>query len=223
MSLPIFPMLAGQGWSVHKRPTFSTIVANHASGREVRESLYVNPIWQFEVNFDGLDSTTSGQYGGLGAQSMQALMGLFLQCQGQFSPFIYYDPTDYFATGQLIGAGDGATTTFQIARTLGGFTEPVIAPVTAATTLNFPGQGAVPASAPTLSVAGSVLSGSAYSITSPGGVVTFASPPAIGAALTWTGAYGFLCRFDADDLDFEQFMANLWKLESVKFRSLRAQ
>ena len=53
--------------------------------------------------------------------------------------------------------------------------------------------------------------------------MTFASAPASGAALTWSGKFGFLCRFDADDLDFEQFMANLWKADGVKFRSLRAQ
>ena len=37
---PSFPSLAGQGWSVHKKPIFSTIVASHVSGREVRDALY---------------------------------------------------------------------------------------------------------------------------------------------------------------------------------------
>ena len=40
---------------MHKKPTFATIVASHVSGREVRDALYVNPIWQFELTFDGLD------------------------------------------------------------------------------------------------------------------------------------------------------------------------
>ena len=52
---PLIPALPGQGWSVHKKPTFATIVASHVSGREVRDALYVNPIWQFELTFDGLD------------------------------------------------------------------------------------------------------------------------------------------------------------------------
>ena len=55
---PSFPTLAGIGWSVHKKPLFSTLVASHASGREVRDALYRNPIWQFELTFDALSSFT---------------------------------------------------------------------------------------------------------------------------------------------------------------------
>ena len=53
---PSFPTLTGLGWSVHKKPLFSTIVAAHVSGREVRNALYQNPIWQFELTYEGLDS-----------------------------------------------------------------------------------------------------------------------------------------------------------------------
>ncbi len=84
---PTFPALPGQGWSVHKRPAFATIVASHVSGREVRDALFRNPIWQFELTFDGLASD-SVSYPGLGAESLQSLMGLFLQCQGQFGTFL---------------------------------------------------------------------------------------------------------------------------------------
>src|ERR1700687_5842477 len=90
---PSFPALPGQGWSVHKKPTFSTLVASHVSGREVRDALYQNPIWQFELRFDGLGSD-SVAYPGVGAQSLQSLMGLYLQCQGQYGTFLYSDPTD---------------------------------------------------------------------------------------------------------------------------------
>ncbi len=90
---PSFPSLAGQGWSVHKKPIFSTIVASHISGREVRDALYQNPIWEFEVTFDGLGSD-SITYPGVGAQSLQAIMGLYLQCLGQYGTFLYTDPTD---------------------------------------------------------------------------------------------------------------------------------
>ncbi len=121
------PILAGQGWSVHKKPTFATLVAPHASGREVRSALYTNPIWKFEATYDGLDSSPS-TYPGLGGSSLQSLMGLFLQCQGQFGTFLYYDPTDYSLTNQPFGVGDGTTTAFPLLRTLGGFSEPIVAP-----------------------------------------------------------------------------------------------
>jgi hypothetical protein len=121
---PSFPTLAGQGWSVHKKPSFNTIVANSASGREVRDSLWQYPLWEFELVFDGLDSSSSN-YPGLGAQSLQSLMGLFLQSAGQLGTFLYADPTDNAATNQGIATGDGSTTTFTMGRSLGGFTEPV--------------------------------------------------------------------------------------------------
>ena len=60
---PSFPTLAGLGWSVHKKPVFSTVVASHVSGREVRDALYQNPIWQFELTFDALSSSPTSYPG----------------------------------------------------------------------------------------------------------------------------------------------------------------
>jgi hypothetical protein len=200
---PSFPTLSGQGWSVRKKPVFSTIVAQHVSGREVRDALYQNPIWQFEVVFDGLDSS-NGSFPGLGANSLQALMGLFLQCQGQYGTFLYTDPTDSSASSSTVFAtGDGVTTAFTLSRFMGPFLEP-IGWVTSLTQVE---------------VAGSVL-GSGWSLSVPN-TLAFTSPPADGASIGATFAYAFQCRFDADDLDFEQFMSNLWKADSVKFRSVR--
>jgi hypothetical protein len=199
---PLFPALPGQGWSVHKKPTFATIVASHVSGREVRDALYVNPIWQFELTFDGLASDAAS-YPGLGAQSLQALMGLFLQCQGQWGTFLYVDPTDNSVNAQAVAIGDGATTSFTLARALGGFLEPV----------------GWATSVSQVSVGGAAQS-AGWSLAAPNSLV-FATPPASGAAIAASFAYAFLCRFDDDAAEFEQAMQNLWRLESLKFRSVR--
>ena len=411
----VFPLLAGQDVRFTKKPTFATIVAPHVSGREVRDALYQNPIWAFEVSFNALDSSPGNIYGGgVGSQSLQAIMGLFLQCQGQYGTFVVYDPTDYAVAAQGFGTGDGATTTFQLLRSLGGFAEAVSQPwapstfgvipvpgntayapmnvyknsaalasglglsamtltgsqtdpnggalavllaentatnvhdgsrasipivagspvtfsaylkqgglrycelildngsgngfgatfdlsgggvtasghlgapssltatITAASggffrcavsgvidsvsatarasivsnnnttpwnwypsyagstsntvTAAFPqvelaaSPGAPTAYKPTLAalaygqpsitVGGTYLDPSAYAISN--GVVTFTTPPGSGAALQWTGYFGFLCRFDDDAAEFEQFMSQLWQAKSLKFRSLRA-
>jgi hypothetical protein len=199
---PAFPNLPGQGWSVHKKPSFATLIAGHVSGREVRDALYQNPIWQFELAFGGLASD-SASYPGLGAQSLQSLMGLFLQCQGQFGTFLYTDPTDNCATAQIVATGDGATTNFALARALGGFLEPV---------------GWV-TSVSQVTIGGAVQS-SGWSLATPNSLV-FASAPAAGASIAASFSYAFECRFDDDALDFEEFMANLWAAQSVKFRSVR--
>jgi hypothetical protein len=313
---PSFPVLSGQGWSVRKKPTFATIVAKHVSGREVRDPLYANPIWQFELTFDALDGTANNQYGGLGAQSLQSLMGLFLQSQGQYGSFLFTDPTDNAVSNGAIASGDGVTTAFAFSRAMGGFFEPVGwvtsvssvalngvptpaagAPVPAAPSLSAVASGALaaatyyarityvtasgettPSGEASLALAANqvlnvgspitasgVIGWNVYVATSSGGetkqnaspiaigtawrepntglivgaappasnttgwslttpnTLTFAGPPVSGVPITASFAYAFLCRFDADDLEFEQFMANLWRAGSVKFRSLRQQ
>ncbi|MBV8474052.1 MAG: DUF2460 domain-containing protein [Hyphomicrobiales bacterium] len=199
---PAFPSLPGQGWSVHKKPTFATIVARHVSGREVRDALYQYPIWQFELTFDGLASDATS-YPGLGADSLQSLMGLFLHCQGQLGTFLYADPTDSSATDQGIAIGDGTTTTFPFARALGGFLEPV-GWVTNVSQV----------------IVGGAVQHSGWSLSTPNSLV-FAAAPASGAVIAASFSYAFQCRFDDDAADFEQFMQNLWTLQSLKFRSVR--
>jgi hypothetical protein len=199
---PSFPTLAGQGWSVHKKPVFSTLVASHVSGREVRDALYQNPIWQFELTFDALSSSPTS-YPGAGANSLQALMGFFLQMQGQFGTFLYADPTDSAATNTTFATGDGTTTVFTFSRFMGAFLEPV-GWVTSVSNvfLNNVNQ----------------LSG--WSSSAPNSLV-FAAAPGSGVSIAATFTYAFECRFDSDDQDFEQFMSNLWQVDSIKFKSVR--
>jgi hypothetical protein len=201
---PSFPTLSGQDISFHKKPIFKTLVADHVSGREVRSALYQNPIWEFELAFNALDGTSSGQYGFLGPESLQSLMGLYLACQGSYSPFLYTDPTDSIASNQSLGTGDNATTAFTFARTLGGFTEPV-GWVTAVSAVFLNGLNQA----------------SGWSLSAPNSLF-FGSAPAAGVSITASFTYAFQCRFSDDKLDFEQFTANLWKADSVKFRSVRA-
>ena len=199
---PSFPTLAGLGWSVHKKPVFSTIVASHASGREVRDPLYQNPIWQFELTFDAMDSTAN-TYPGAGANSLQALMGFFLECQGQYGTFLYDDPTDSAVINGALAPGDGSTTTFTFIRYVGAFSEPV-GWVTSVSNVYLNG----------------VNQASGWSVSTPNSLV-FASAPGSGVAISATFAFAFECRFDSDDQDFEQFMSALWKAESVRFKSVR--
>ena len=201
---PLFPQLAGQGWSVHKRPTSSTRVASHVSGREVRVALFATALYEFEVTFDGLDATGQGQFANLGSQGLQQLMGLFLSVQGQFGTFLYEDPTDNTVLGQELGLGDGATIQFTFARTLGGWNE-VVGWVT--NLIN-------------VYVAGSVVPPSSYFVIEPNTLV-FNSAPASGQQVLADFSYAFNCRFLSDQADFKNFMQGLWSVSSLKFRSVK--
>lgn len=197
---PTFPTLPGQGSSVHKKPLFSTRVASHVSGREVRAGLYAHALYEFELTFDGLDF--SGGFLGLQAQSLQTLIGFFLTAQGQLNSFLYVDPTDSAVSGQTVGTGDGTTTAFMLGRAIGGYFEPV-SYVTGISSVTVNG----------------VATG-AYAFTAPN-TITFSSAPASGAAIAWTGTYAFQCRFLDDQMDFEEFASGAWQNKSIKFRSIR--
>jgi uncharacterized protein (TIGR02217 family) len=201
---PSLPTLPGLAWSRHKKPGFSTRVASHVSGHEVRVALMSYPLYEFEAVYNGLASTATTAFAGLGSTSLQSLMGFFLQLQGQFGTFLYTDPDDNAVTGQVFATGDGTTTSFTMMRTLGGFLEPV----GWVTTLS------------NVYLNGSAQSGSAYSLTTPN-TLTFTSAPGSGVVVSADFAYAFNCRFLDDQMDFEEFMSSLWKLESMKFRSVK--
>jgi hypothetical protein len=201
---PALPTLAGLSWSRHKKPAFSTRVASHVSGREVRVALMAYPLYEFEAVYSGLASNATAAFAGLGSSSLQTLMGFFLQLQGQFGTFLYTDPDDNTVTGQVFGAGNGSTTAFTMSRTLGGFLEPV---------------GWVTSIA-NVYLNGTAQSGSAYTLTTPN-ALTFGTAPGNGVTVAADFSYAFNCRFLDDQMDFEEFMSNLWTLDSMKFRSVK--
>jgi uncharacterized protein (TIGR02217 family) len=199
---PLLPTLPGLSWSRHKKPAFNTRIASHVSGREVRVPLMAYPLYEFEAKY-GLTSSAT-LFAGLQANSLQTLMGFFLQLQGQAGTFLYVDPDDNAVTRQFLGDGDGTTTTFQFVRALGGFVEPV-SWVTAINNVYLNGAAQAPSS---------------YSLVQPN-TLNF---PGIGAGIAITAdfSFAFNCRFLEDQMDFEEFMANLWRLDSVKFRSVKS-
>jgi hypothetical protein len=196
-----FPALPGLSWSVHKRPSFSTRVASHVSGREVRLPFYAVTLYEFELTIEGMDS--SGAYPGLRVNSLQSLMGLYIKCQGQFGTFLYTDPTDNAVTGQAIATGDGSTTVFTFVRTLGGATEPA-SWVTSVSNVYLNG----------------VNQSSGWTLTTPN-TLTFMTAPGNLVAITASFSYAFNCRFLDDQEDFENIMNGLWQLRSLKFRSVK--
>jgi hypothetical protein len=202
-----FPSLPGLSWSVHKRPTFSTRVASHVSGREVRLPFYAVTLYEFELTIEGLDS--AGSFPGLGVNSLQALMGLYLQCQGQVGTFLYTDPTDNAQTAFIAttpATGDGTTTIFTLNRSLGSGANVEAEPVSWITG--------------TPVVQDNGVAAGAFTVSAPN-MITFATAPLAGHAITATCTYAFNCRFLNDQLDFENFMSGLWKVESLKFRSVK--
>jgi uncharacterized protein (TIGR02217 family) len=197
----MFPNLPGRSWSIKRTPMFSTKVATHVSGREVRLAQYAHGLYQWELTFEGLASDASAQ--GLFANSMQMLLDIYVAAQGQAGTFVYVDNADNFVKGAAVGTGDGVTTTFPLYRRLILTSEPV-SYCTYIYAVYIDG----------------VKQMNDWNLVQPSSV-KFSGPPSANSVITADFTYGWLCRFMDDEIEFEQFMSNLWAVKSLKFKSVK--
>jgi uncharacterized protein (TIGR02217 family) len=197
VSNAVFPgtlaSMPGLAWSVTKVPTFNTKSQLSVGNAELRASFTPYPLWKWTLVYSVLIQ-------GAPFAHYETLLGFYLERLGSFDSFLYDDPSDDAVVDQPFGVGDGATTTFQLVRTLGGFTEPVYN-VNAITAVKVAGT-------PT----------SAY--TQAGGLINFSSAPAAAAALTWTGSYYWRVHFSDDTNTFEQFAYQYWTLKAISLTSI---
>ncbi|GHH09387.1 hypothetical protein GCM10008023_06010 [Sphingomonas glacialis] len=196
----MFPLLIGQSFLVSKRQIWSTAITTASNGRERRRSLWSYPKWSFKVSYEVLrDRPTQ--------RDVDRLVTFFNIQAGRRLNFTFYDPGDNTVEAQQFGTGDGVTTQFQLIRSKTFAGEPFDEPVRAVV-----GE-------PMILLNGAVVALSSTSINT--GLVTFATPPATGATLTWSGQFLFLCRFDQDDLDLTQMMEGLWSQSGLSFMTDR--
>ena len=196
---PLFPPLPAPGWSMRIAPRFATRAALHVSGREARAGRFLAPLWSIELEYDLLRMVSPNE-------ELQAVLGFFAQSTGENAAFYFAPPALSPATAQVLGTGDGARTTFAFTVSIGGF---ALAPA---------GIGTVSA----LCLDG-VASGGGFTIDSaPVPSVSFSTPPGSGVVVTASFDWYLLCRFADDDLDSEEFMAQLYALQSLRLTSVRS-
>lgn len=197
MSEEVFPDLPGLTWDGAKSPEFRTTIVPGADGSETPIANWANPLWHWTLKYELLRDDATDE--------LRTLMGFFLRRLGRADDFLYDDPSDNAVTGQLLGIGNGATTTFQAVRSFGGFVEDV-------KNLKVP---------PVIYVAGVPVT-SGWSVNSKG-LITFAEPPANGAVITADLKYYWRVRFDADMAEFNEFAEALWEMQELKLVSKRRQ
>lgn len=197
MSNLVLPTLPGMTFPVEKTPSWKTIIQTATSGKETRIGYWSFPLWGWSLPFEFLRNDPANSH-----DELWPLVGFFNLHFGAFDSWLFNDPDDNAVTNQAFGTGTGSATQFQLARTKGGFVEPV-------TNLN---------GSPTIKING-VVQGSGYSISN--GLVTFTSPPANGAALTWTGSFYWRCRFKEDAITASKFVALIWELQKLEFVSVK--
>jgi hypothetical protein len=197
MSQLIFPAnLPGRTWPQSRTVLAPPVVIKTTpSRREFRARDSTVPLYLYSLPFSFLRIEAA-------RPDWQTLMGFYNRVGGTFDDWLFDDRDDNTATAQLFGVGDGVTVTFQLARTLGGFLEPIY------------GLNGVPA-----------ITKDGVGITplniSPLGAVTFAAAPSVGALLRWTGAFYWRCRFTNDSLEFAKSSASFYECKKVEFMTVK--
>ena len=158
-------------------PAFSTAVVETVAGREVRNADWSAARLRWNVA-TGLRRRAD----------VEALIAFFRARMGRAHGFRFKDWSDFAAASQVLGTGDGALTTFQLVKRYGS------GGVTATRILTRPVAGTVKVYRDEVEA----LSG--WSVDLATGLVTFASPPADGVAITADCAFDVPVRFDTDAL-----------------------
>lgn len=200
MSTAVFPVLNGQGLPVERTPMWSTSVQRAVSGKRTAIAFWTYPIYKWSLTMNYLRAAAA--FG-----ELQALEGFFNNRKGAFDSFLWNDADDNAVTSQALGVGDGVKTTFQLQRTFGGFTMPVLAPNTVS------------------HVKVNGVDGGGWSVTSWGsatpGLVTLPAPAPNGQSVTADFSFYFPCEFLADDLTFSKFLAQIYSAKTVEFQSIK--
>lgn len=194
MTLPVFAPPPGLTFPVGRKPMFQTLHQESVSGKDNPIQLWPYPRRQWTIDFDLLRSDAA-------FLELQYMEGFFNSVAGSARAWLFSDPDDNAVTGQPFGLGDGANAQFGLVRAFGGFVDPIFAPVPT----------------PTIYVDG--LPAVNFSLGAQG-LITFTSPPAIGAILTWTGSFNWVVRFDSDELPLSKFMDTFFELRKLSFTTV---
>lgn len=201
MTAAIFPSMPGLKWGTVKSPMWATGIQKTASGRELRAAFYSFPRYKISLGYEVLRSGALAE--------LQAMVGFFNARKGSFESFLYLDPEDNAVVNQQFGVGVAGQTQYQLVRAYGGYVEPVQAPQLVV-------HGGT---APVVMING-VVQTTGFAVAE-SGVVTFATAPAAGAVLSWSGSYYWRCRFMQDSVDFERFLYQLWALKKIELITLK--
>lgn len=165
------------GWS--GGPEFKTNIIELANGHERRNGGWAQGRHRYMLPFNNIEPD---QY--------RAVRQMFEVCRGQLHAFLYRDRLDAVAVNEIIAAGDGVTTEFQLVKTsvIDGILYRRI--VTA-----FADEDVIE-----LLVNGAPAG--AYVLDRDRGLVRFSTPPGVGLTIAWSGPFAVWVRFANDWLPF---------------------
>jgi len=158
-------------------PEFSTDIVITHGGQEKRN-----------INWSAARAKYNISYGIKAQAQLDSVIAFFRARKGKAVGFRFKDWSDYKATGEIIGTGDGAKTQFQLTKTYTSGAGAEIRNITK------------PVSGTEKIYIDSVLQASGFSIDTTTGVVTFSTPPASAEVISADFEFDVPVRFDTDRL-----------------------
>ncbi len=158
-------------------PEYATDVVASSSGFEQRN-----------VNWSEARARYNVAHGVKTKAQLDALIAFFRARKGRAYGFRFKDWTDYQASGEALGTGDGVRTQFQLVKHY------VSGSVTETRTIKKPVSGSV------MVYKNAVLQSGGVSVDAVTGLVTFTAAPAAGQAITASFEFDVPVRFDTDKL-----------------------
>lgn len=179
-------------------PEFATSVVATASGYEQRNINWSSARGRWDVA-SGLKKKTQ----------LDTLIAFFRARKGRAHGFRFKDWTDFKATAQALGTGNGTITTFQLIRTYssGGATD--------VRTITKPVAGTVK-----VYLAG-VLQASGWSVNVTTGVITFTTAPGNNVAVSADYEFDVPVRFDTDRMAVTIEQVNLHQWSGIPIVEIR--
>lgn len=182
-------------------PGFSTTITELASGFEQRNADWAKARMGFDIGYGIQDK-----------QGFQEVIKFFYARRGRLYGFRFKDWSDYEATDELIGTGNGTDTQFQLQKTYsdagGSYVRFINKPVTGTVTIY---------------VDDVEVDAADYTVDYTTGVVTFDAAVGNGDVVTADFEFDVPVRFDVDKADVELLWSDAGSVPNIPIVELRQQ
>lgn len=177
-------------------PEYRTTIKTLRSGGEHRNALWADPLRNFSITLNARDTT-----------GIDALYDFLADTQGAANGFRIRDWSDYQATSEPVGTGNGTTYWFRLNKQYGtGYVRRILKPV--------PGTVSV-------RLNGAVLSPTLYAVDTVNGLLIFKTAPGAGVVITANFDFDVPVRFSDDVTQVVMLFYRTGATETINVREVR--
>ena len=209
MAFPTYRLPSDVEEGAQGGPEFATVIQESVSGQEQRVRVWAKCRAKYEIGYSVMNSADPvGNY--------RAVLALFYAHAGRLRPFRFKDWGDFEASNVWFGSGTGSQTAFQLSKTY----DPSEILLGEVGTYFYTREIYLLATAPVIRVNGVAQTVTTHYTVGSTGMVTFVSPPASDAVLTWDGEFDIPVRFDVDYLPVVMNVNEIANVGSISLREV---